>query len=219
MAEKARKNPFRQAQFLISANKLNQLPPDEGAEVAFAGRSNAGKSSALNVISDIKGLARTSKTPGRTQLINFFTITEGRQLVDLPGYGFAKVPEAVKRHWQEVLADYLQQRQALRGLILLMDIRHPLKDFDRQMLEWCRFKQMPVHILLTKADKLKRGPASSTLQQVRRELKANYPGATAQLFSSLDRQGVDEARALLVRWLELESDETATAEAKKNPAE
>ncbi len=196
-------NPFRLASFLTSANQLNQLPPDEGLEVAFAGRSNAGKSSALNTLTDQRSLARTSKTPGRTQLINFFIIDEQRRLVDLPGYGYAKVPEAVKRHWQQVLADYLRVRRCLRGLILLMDIRHPLKEFDRQMLDWCTHQQMPVHILLTKADKLKRGPAGNTLQQVRKTLKTDYPLATVQLFSSLDKQGVEQAREKLAEWLEI----------------
>ncbi len=173
--------------------------------MAFAGRSNAGKSSALNTLADQRSLARTSKTPGRTQLINFFELDEQRRLVDLPGYGYAKVPEAVKRHWQQVLADYLRVRQCLQGLVLLMDIRHPFKEFDRQMLDWCHHQQMPVHILLTKADKLKRGPASNTLQQVRNTLKADYPLATVQLFSSLDKQGVEQAREKLASWLEIET--------------
>jgi GTP-binding protein len=196
-------NPFRLASFLTSANKISQLPPDEGLEVAFAGRSNAGKSSALNALTDQRSLARTSKTPGRTQLINFFTIDEQRRLVDLPGYGYAKVPEAIKRHWQQVLAEYLQVRACLRGLVLLMDIRHPLKEFDRQMLDWCASREMPVHILLTKADKLNRGPAGSALQQVRKVLKTEYPQATVQLFSSLDKQGLEQAREHLARWLEI----------------
>jgi GTP-binding protein len=210
MSDTQRNNPFRQAQFLISANKINQLPPDDGAEVAFAGRSNAGKSSALNVITDNKGLAKTSKTPGRTQLINFFTLDQTHHLVDLPGYGYAKVPDSVKQHWQQVLSAYLQQRQSLRGLVLLMDIRHPLKDFDRQMLDWCRNKPMPVHILLTKSDKLKRGAASSALLKVRNELKGNYPQATVQLFSAVDKQGLEEALRQLTQWLGLEE----TAEKK-----
>lgn len=196
-------NPFRLASFLTSANKISQLPPDEGLEVAFAGRSNAGKSSALNALTDQRSLARTSKTPGRTQLINFFTIDEQRRLVDLPGYGYAKVPEAIKRHWQQVLAEYLQVRTCLRGLVLLMDIRHPLKEFDRQMLDWCASREMPVHILLTKADKLNRGPAGSALQQVRKVLKTEYPQATVQLFSSLDKQGLELAQEQLARWLEM----------------
>jgi len=206
--DKKRTNPFKIVSFLTSANELHQLPPDQGAEVAFAGRSNAGKSSALNVITEQRNLARTSKTPGRTQLINFFELDEERRLVDLPGYGYAKVPEKIKRHWQQVLSDYLATRQCLRGLVLLMDIRHPLKEFDRQMLDWCQNKQMPVHILLTKADKLKRGPANNTLQQVRKELKTGYPLATAQLFSALDRQGVELARDQLATWLGLEEEKT-----------
>lgn len=198
-------NPFRHVSFLTSANALDQLPPDSGYEAAFAGRSNAGKSSALNVITEQRNLARTSKTPGRTQLINFFEVDAERRLVDLPGYGYAKVPERVQRHWQQVLSDYLATRQCLRGLVLMMDIRHPLKEFDRQMLDWCHHQQMPVHILLTKADKLKRGPAGNTLQKVRKELKQAYPLASVQLFSSLNRQGVDEARAKLGEWLELDT--------------
>jgi len=201
--EKKAQNPFKSAEFLTSANALHQLPPDDGAEVAFAGRSNAGKSSALNVITEQRNLARTSKTPGRTQLINFFSLDPEHRLVDLPGYGYAKVPEKIKRHWQQVLSDYLQSRRCLRGLVLMMDIRHPFKDFDLQMLDWCQHQQMPAHILLTKADKLKNGPAGSTLQKVKKELAANYPLASAQLFSSLNRRGVDEARNKLAEWLGL----------------
>jgi GTP-binding protein len=203
-------NPFQQTAFLTSANALRQLPPDEGSEVAFAGRSNAGKSSALNTITAQRNLARTSKTPGRTQLINFFAVSPDQRLVDLPGYGYAKVPEAIKRHWQQVLADYLRTRQSLRGLILLMDIRHPFKDFDRQMLDWCQHQQMPVHILLTKADKLGRGAAGSTLQKVRKQLRESWPLASAQCFSSLDKQGVEEARGLIGTWLQDGSPRGAT---------
>jgi GTP-binding protein len=197
------KNPFKSIIFLTSANALNQLPADSGAEVAFAGRSNAGKSSALNVITEQHNLARTSKTPGRTQLINFFELDADHRLVDLPGYGYAKVPEKIKRHWQQVLSDYLQTRQCLRGLVLLMDVRHPLKDFDVQMLDWCAHQSMRVHVLLTKSDKLGNGPAGSTLQKVKKGLTANYPLATVQLFSSHNRRGVDEARLKLAEWLEL----------------
>ena len=196
-------NPYRQATFLISANHLHQLPDENGVEVAFAGRSNAGKSSALNTLTENRNLARTSKTPGRTQMINYFSLDEQRRLVDLPGYGFAKVPEKVKKHWQATLEGYLRQRQCLQGLVMVMDIRHPLKPFDIQMLNWCQGVQMPVHIILTKADKLKHGAACNTLQQVRRTLKQDYPGATAQLFSALKREGVEELRAVLDRWLRL----------------
>ncbi len=197
-------NPYyHRASFLISAAQLSQCPPDEGMEVAFAGRSNAGKSSAINALCQQKALARTSKTPGRTQLINFFALDEERRLVDLPGYGYAKVAEKVKLEWQRSLSDYLENRQSLRGIILLMDVRHPMKEFDRQMLEWSEHFQIPVHILLTKADKLKRGPAASSLQRLRKETKEFGERVSVQLFSALKRQGVDEAHALLDRWLEV----------------
>jgi GTP-binding protein len=196
-------NPFNQAQFLTSAARLGQAPADAGREAAFAGRSNAGKSSALNAITGHKGLARTSKTPGRTQLINFFEITPAARLVDLPGYGYAKVPPEVKAQWQRHLTAYLAERECLTGLILLMDVRHPLTEFDRQMLDWCAQGDLPVHVLLTKADKLKRGAAQNTLLSVRRELKHRYPQASAQLFSALDGTGLDEARDRLAVWLEL----------------
>ena len=197
-------NPFRNVSFLLSAARLNQLPPDSGAEVAFAGRSNAGKSSALNAITGISGLARTSKTPGRTQQINLFVLDETRRLVDLPGYGYAKVPEAVKQQWGQTLSRYLETRGCLQGLILLMDIRHPLKEFDRQLLEWSRTRAMPVHVLLTKADKLKRGPALAVLETVRRELVQSGAQASIQLFSALRQTGVEEARDQLRRWLSME---------------
>ncbi len=194
-------NPlYHQARFLKSANRLDQLPPDTGLEVAFAGRSNAGKSSALNAITGQKSLARTSKTPGRTQLINLFPVNEAMALVDLPGYGYAKVPEKIRAHWQQVLPAYLAKRRALRGVMLIMDIRHPLKDFDRQMLAWTRDAGLPVHVLLSKADKLKRGAAMQALLSVRNELERDFPGATVQLFSAQNRLGVDEAHAVLDHW-------------------
>jgi GTP-binding protein len=196
-------NPFITAEFLTSAARLNQAPADAGREAAFAGRSNAGKSSALNAITGHKGLARTSKTPGRTQLINFFALSAEARLVDLPGYGYAKVPPEVKAQWQRHLTAYLEHREALVGLVLLMDVRHPLTDFDREMLGWCRHADLPVHVLLTKADKLKRGAAQNILLSVRRELAALHPQASAQLFSALDGTGLEEARALLAAWLEL----------------
>lgn len=199
-------NPvYHQAKFLISAAKLSQTPPDEGMEVAFAGRSNSGKSSALNVLCQQKSLARTSKTPGRTQLLNFFSIDEQRRLVDLPGYGFAKVSEQVKKQWQQALADYLENRASLRGVILLVDVRHPMKEFDLQMLEWSNQIGLPVHILLTKADKLGRGAAAKSLQQVRNEIGPFGDGVTAQLFSALKRHGIDEAHEVLDGWLGLET--------------
>jgi GTP-binding protein len=201
-------NPiYRSAQFLKSAAVLNQSPPDQGIEVAFAGRSNAGKSSALNTLCGQKSLARASKTPGRTRLLNFFALDDERRLVDLPGYGYAKVAEAVKRQWQESLADYIEHRECLRGLVLLMDIRHPLKDFDLQMLQWNTHHGLPTHILLTKADKLKTGAAKSTLLQVRRALD-DRPEITVQLFSSLKHQGIDECHRVLDIWFDLDSGET-----------
>ncbi len=199
-----RVNPFyRQARFLTSAARLHQCPPDEGFEVAFAGRSNAGKSSAINAICDHKGLTKVSKTPGRTQLINFFELDEQRRLVDLPGYGYAKVSVKVKKAWQESLAEYLEKRRCLKGLILLMDVRHPLKDFDLQMLEWAGRMELPVHVLLTKADKLKHGPASASLLKVKKALKAMDGRFSAQLFSSLKRTGIDEVHRILDNWLAL----------------
>jgi GTP-binding protein len=197
---------YRAARFLTSASKLSQCPPDEGWEVAFAGRSNAGKSSAINALTGNRKLARTSKTPGRTQLINFFSLSEQQRLVDLPGYGFAKVPEAVKREWVRQLEFYLQQRQCLRGLILLMDVRRPLQDFDRMMLDWAVAGSMPVHILLTKADKLKKGPAKSTLLQVRKELAAAKSGlVSVQLFSALKKTGMEPLVQVLEDWLTIDS--------------
>ena len=192
---------YRSAHFLTSAAKLSQCPQDKGWEVAFAGRSNAGKSSAINSLTGNKKLAKTSKTPGRTQLINFFSLSDHQRLVDLPGYGFAKVPQAVKLEWTRTLEAYLQQRECLRGLILLMDVRHPMQAFDQQMLAWGHSAGMPVHILLTKADKLKRGPANSALLQLRQSLD-DYEGmVTAQLFSALKHRGHEELRAVLDAWL------------------
>jgi len=192
---------FRAAKFLISASKVSQCPPDEGWEVAFAGRSNAGKSSAINSLTGNKKLAKTSKTPGRTQLINFFELSPSQRLVDLPGYGFAKVPQAVKREWTKQLENYLQQRQALRGLVLMMDVRHPLQAFDQQMLTWATEAGMPVHILLTKSDKLKKGPAKSTLLQVQAQLQDHKELVSVQLFSALKHSGHQELHQVLNAWL------------------
>ncbi|MDH5357880.1 MAG: ribosome biogenesis GTP-binding protein YihA/YsxC [Gammaproteobacteria bacterium] len=199
---------YRQAHYTISATQLSELPPDTGIEVAFAGRSNAGKSSAINTITDQKALARISKTPGRTQMINFFAIDEQRALVDLPGYGYAKVPEKMKIRWQQTLGKYLETRQALRGLMLMMDIRHPLKEFDVQMISWANQANLSVHILLTKSDKLKRGAAMASLHQVTAELKKLNLNASVQLFSSLKNTGKDEAIAQLDRWFMPETEPT-----------
>ncbi len=184
------------------------MPPDRGLEVAFAGRSNSGKSSALNALTDQKSLARTSKTPGRTQLINFFKLAEDRYLVDLPGYGYAKVPVAVRRHWGATMRRYLSDRRALRGLILLMDVRHPLTPLDRQLLDWCVQRELPSHILLTKADKLRRGPATTTLAHVTRALCLHQPLVTVQLFSAVARSGIEQAHATLDNWFGYRADDT-----------
>lgn len=197
-------NPYQQTRFLVSTPDPARAPPDHGAEVAFAGRSNAGKSSALNVLTGQKSLARISKTPGRTRQINFFAVDTRHRLVDLPGYGYAKVSRQVKEQWQHHIARYLETRQSLKGVILLMDIRHPCKPFDRQLLNWCHAAGLPAHVLLTKADKLKRGPARSTLLQVRTQLADLHPAATVQLFSAQTRSGVEEARRVLDTWLGIE---------------
>lgn len=195
---------FNQAAFLTSAANLSQCPPEVGAEVAFAGRSNAGKSSAINRLTGNGKLARTSKTPGRTQLINFFTLGhEHIRLVDLPGYGYAKVPLSVKLQWQAHLSEYLQERATLRGVVLLMDIRHPLQEFDRFMLDWSVESQMPVHILLTKADKLKRGPAKATLLQVLQHTDSlrSEAGISCQTFSATSGEGLSQLESQLSQWL------------------
>lgn len=192
---------YRAATFLTSAAKLTQCPPDAGWEVAFAGRSNAGKSSAINALTNNSKLAKTSRTPGRTQLINFFALSESQRLVDLPGYGFAKVPLAVKLEWTRQLEKYLQNRQCLKGLILVMDVRHPLQPFDLQMLNWVWHAAMPAHILLTKADKLKRGAASAALLSVRGQLRAHPGQASVQLFSAETHDGQKELVTVLNDWL------------------
>jgi GTP-binding protein len=193
---------FQQTRFLTSAAKLVQCPEDTGAEVAFAGRSNAGKSSCINTLTRQGNLARTSKTPGRTQLINFFSLDEERRLVDLPGYGFAKVPLEVKQQWEKHLEDYLQQRQCLRGLVLLMDVRHPMKPFDASMIQWSCDARLPVHVVLTKADKLKKGPASKSHLEVKRQLEQYEGDVSCQLFSATKKTGLDQLVSVLSGWLE-----------------
>lgn len=200
-------NPtYRKSVYTTSAQKLSQLPEDEGIEIAIAGRSNAGKSSAINTLADQNGLAKVSKTPGRTQMINFFEVTEGKHLVDLPGYGYAKVPLSVKQHWVKTLESYLAQRDSLRGLVLVMDIRHPLRDQDWQMVHWCHSSEVELHILLTKADKLKRGPAMAQLHKVRQALEEEGIEASLQLFSSLKKQGVSDLHGVLDEWFEYDKD-------------
>jgi GTP-binding protein len=196
-------NPFRTATFLTSAHRLDQLPPDGGVEVAFCGRSNAGKSSALNAICDQSGLARTSRTPGRTQQLNVFLLDARHRLVDLPGYGYAKVPASLRQHWRGVLDTYLRTRASLAGLVLVMDARHPLKEFDRDMLGFAAASGRACHCLLTKADKLSRSEGLRTLAAVRRTLADEHPQAGAQLFSATAKTGLDEIRGLLASWLAL----------------
>lgn len=198
-------NPYKNAEFIQSAPDLSRCPQGDGIEVAFAGRSNAGKSSAINTLTGNKKLARTSKTPGRTQLINYFKIDEQRSLVDLPGYGYAKVPIKMKREWDRNLSQYLQERKHLRGLILLMDIRHPMQEFDTMMLNWAVEAEMPVHILLTKADKLKKGPAKNTLLAINKSLiEAKVDDlVSAQLFSSLKGEGIKQLIGVLDQMLSL----------------
>ena len=195
-------NPFRIANYVLSAHELKQLPEDSGIEVAIAGRSNAGKSSAINTFTDQRSLARTSKTPGRTQQIVIFELDENRRIADLPGYGYAKVPLKLKAHWRTVMARYFETRKCLRGVVLVMDIRHPMREFDQQMLDWCDSAAVPCHILLTKADKLKRGPAQSTLLKIRRDLPDI---ASIQVFSSLNKTGLDELVDKLSIWYEYDA--------------
>ncbi len=197
-------NPFRIARYLISAHQLKQLPTDRGIEVAIAGRSNAGKSSAINTLTDQRSLARTSKTPGRTQQIVIFELDEERRIADLPGYGYAKVPLKLKAHWRSVMERYFRTRECLRGVVLVMDIRHPMREFDQQMLAWCDAEDLPCHILLTKADKLKRGPAQSTLLKIRRDLPDS---ASIQVFSSLKKTGLDEFVDKLRGWYEYDDED------------
>ncbi len=193
---------YRRAEFILSAAAVPHMPEDRGAEVAIAGRSNVGKSSFINVLTGIRKLARTSKTPGRTQLINFFALDETRRLVDLPGYGFAKVPPQVKRRWQAMIESYLTSRRSLRGVVVLMDIRHPLTSLDQQLLHWCRATGLPVLAVLTKADKLSRGAAGQTRAKVQRQLSADFPqAASVEVFSTLKPVDAAGIYARLDEWL------------------
>jgi len=199
------KNFYHRAKFLTSAAKVSQLPADAGYEVAFAGRSNAGKSSVLNTLTQQNALARTSKTPGRTQLLNVFELDEERRLVDLPGYGYAKVAKETKFDWEKTLDAYVSHRTCLRGIIIVMDIRHPLKEFDQLMIKWCGSVQLPTHILLNKCDKLSTNESKNTLLKVRKELSslAAPELVSVQLFSTLKKIGLDECYAILDQWLAL----------------
>ena len=192
---------YRRAEFLTSARELHQCPPDQGWEVAFAGRSNSGKSSGINALAGNRKLARASKTPGRTQLINFFSLSENQRLVDLPGYGFAKAPEAARRAWAQQMETYLEQRRSLRGLVLMMDCRRPPGQYDKVMLNWASSALMPVRLLLTKADKLSRGAAGNTLLTMRTQLAARGGPLGVQLFSVVSGTGLQELQDVLNDWL------------------
>lgn len=193
---------FHQAQFLLSAHTIRQLPPDEGGEAAFAGRSNAGKSSVINTLTRQRGLAKTGKTPGRTRLINFFILENRSRLVDLPGYGYARVPGPVKKHWYGVIDEYLAKRKSLRGLVLITDIRRGMTGLDLQLLEWSRVHELPVHVLLNKADKLSRGPAGRVLSTVTQGLAdSGLSHVSLQLFSAIKKTGVEELEDKLNAWL------------------
>ena len=192
--------------FVVSANHLNELPIDEGLEIAFAGRSNAGKSSAINTLTNKNKLAYVSKQPGRTQLINFFSVSEKKSLVDLPGYGYAKVPLSLKAHWQKTLPTYLQERKSLAGLIIVVDIRRSLTKLDINMLNWFAPRQRPIHLLLTKSDKLSKDKALRTLKVVQNRIKVDFSDlyqtpCSVQLFSSLKKQGIEEAENIITGWL------------------
>jgi GTP-binding protein len=203
---------FRHANFEISIARPQDLPQAMGPEIAFAGRSNAGKSSAINTLVGHNRLAFVSKTPGRTQLINIFRLPSGTALVDLPGYGYAQVPEAVRKQWVHLLEVYLTSRQSLVGLVLIMDSRHPLTPLDIQMIEWFVPTGRPIHVLLTKSDKLTRGPAMQTLAKVKSALSAWGDQITVQLFSSLKKTGIDEAEKAVAAWFEPADEEVGTPE-------
>lgn len=196
---------YQKAQFLLSVADVKQLPPDRGIEVAVVGRSNAGKSSVLNQITQNKSLARVSKTPGRTQMVNLFALDEERRLADLPGYGYAKVPMSAKLKWQKTVNTYIHERESLKGLVLVMDIRHPLKDSDITLLEYCDDRGLPVHILLNKADKLSKGAAAQTLREVKAALTDYRNSVTFQCFSALKGTGIKELHLLLDKWYEFKT--------------
>ncbi len=192
---------LHRATFTLSAPDIRRLPDDYGIEVAFAGRSNAGKSSALNTLTNQRSLARTSKTPGRTQLINVFEIAENKRLIDLPGYGFAQVPLEMKKKWQKALGEYLEKRECLKGLVILMDIRHPLKDLDKDLIQWAVDSELPILVLLTKSDKLSQGQRSTEVLKVKKALKAEHDAdIKVQAFSSLKRTGSEEATVTICEW-------------------
>ncbi len=190
-------NRYRSAVYLQSVHRLSQLPPDTGREAVFAGRSNAGKSSVINTLAGQKGLARTSRQPGRTRQINFFALGNESRLVDLPGYGYAKAPNALRQHWGQIINAYLECRECLAGMVIIVDIRRCLTEPDRQLLDWCENKRLPAHILLNKSDKLSRSAGREALETVARDLGEN---ASAQLFSAAKKQGLDELCRALDKW-------------------
>lgn len=194
---------LKQTHYLLSAHHLHQLPEDGGREIAFVGRSNAGKSSVLNALTHRKALARVSKTPGRTQQLNYFQVQADCFLVDFPGYGYAQVPRQLRQHWQKLIADYFSERQALQGVVVVMDVRHPLKEYDKQMLAFAASRQLPAHILLTKADKLSRNQQLRTLSQVKEMLvDMAFPMAQVQLFSAITGLGLEGILAVIARWFD-----------------
>lgn len=193
-------NPFRIARYLMGAAQLSQLPPDEGIEVALAGRSNAGKSTALNAIAEQKSLAKTSKTPGRTQLINLFRLDDNSRLTDLPGYGFAKVSKDVKEKWQHTLSKYLQERLCLQALVVFMDIRHPLKETDKQIITWAVSADIEIHVVLSKADKLKSGARKAALLAANKHLARISDNISSQVFSATHKIGLEELIDKLKTW-------------------
>jgi len=196
---------FRQAKFIIAVQHLPQLPTDEGYEIAFSGRSNAGKSSVINTLCDNRKLARTSKIPGRTQQIIFFELDQQRRFVDLPGYGYAKVPPKIQHHWQQLMQGYFNQRKNMKGLVLVMDIRHPLQAYDQQMIEWCQYAKTPLHLVLTKADKLSKNKGTAQLHQVAKTLKSMKIDVTLQLFSALKGVGLTTLSEQISQWLQLDA--------------
>ena len=211
-------NLFQNAKFFTTVNHLKDLP-DTSAEIAFVGRSNAGKSSAINTLTNHVRLAYVSKTPGRTQHINFFELENGNFMVDLPGYGYAQVPEAIRAHWVKLLGDYLQQRRQLIGLILIMDSRHPLKALDIQMLDFFHITGRPVHILLSKADKLSKNDQIKTLAAIKKSLKpyTERQKISVQLFSSLKKQGMDEVNQVVGSWFDAHREEIENLAGETSP--
>ena len=203
---------FSLATFYTTVNHIKDLPMHGGKEVAFVGRSNAGKSSAINTLANHVRLAYTSKTPGRTQHLNYFSLGNDSYIVDLPGYGYAKVPPEAKRHWEALLSTYLQKREELAGLIVIMDVRRPLLELDETMLDWFATTGKPIHILLTKSDKLSRQQSTATLMKVKVYLAENYPQCSVQLFSSLKKQGVEQAEAVIAGWLKADDNSEQVTE-------